>query len=185
MTKELHTRICLNCGNKSHEFCEPLSQPWMKTLLKEYCGLCSKLKGHYAYFWWGNGTPVGHEKQLTPEQSKYIVEDKKFKQLIMYQDDLVKSAKSVKKYLKRLKPTDEYVRGYKDAKYIIDVFMEDVIDVLKAQLYCNDCQEYPAEHTVGLGLDPCNFYSGDNLHEQTEEYVEVCEKCYNKQYKKR
>ena len=102
-----------------------------------------------------------------------------FKQLIMYQDDLVKSAKSVKKYLKRLKPTDEYVRGYKDAKYIIDVFMEDVIDVLKAQLYCNDCQKYPAEHTVGLGLDPCNHY------QQNEEYIEVCDECYNKNYKKR
>ena len=30
----------------------------------------------------------------------------------MYQEDLVKSAKSLKKYLKQLKPTDEYARGY-------------------------------------------------------------------------
>ena len=56
--------------------------------------------------------------------------------------------------------------------------MEDVIDVLKAQLYCNDCQEYPTEHTVGLGLDPCNFY------EQNEEYIEVCDECFFN-YKKR
>ncbi len=76
MTKELHTRICVNCGNKSHEFCEPLSQYSMKTILREYCGLCSKRKGHYTSFWWGDGTPIGHVKQLTPEQSKYIVEDK-------------------------------------------------------------------------------------------------------------
>jgi len=96
----------------------------------------------------------------------------------MYQEDLVKSAKSLKKYLKRLKPTDEYVRGYKDAKEMIDVFMNDVINVLKEQLYCNDCQEYPAEYTVGLGLDPMNY------HEHNEEYIEVCEKCYKKNYKR-
>jgi hypothetical protein len=93
------------------------------------------------------------------------------KHLIMYQEDLVKSAKSLKKYLKRLKPTDEYVRGYKDAKEMIDVFMDDVIEILKAHLYCDECGEYPAEHTNTIVH---NFNRYDN------EYIEICNNCKQK-----
>ena len=180
MNKDLTIVKCMNC-EKVTSFVSS-TPSWTKYMLVDKCGACTTVYPNKVLrnnHWWGDGTPVGHEKQLTPEQLKYIVEDKRFKQLIMYREDLVKSAKSLKKYLKRLKPTDEYVRGYKDAREMIDVFMDDVIDVLKAQLYCNDCQEYPAEHTVGLGLDPMNYY------EQNEQYIEVCEKCYKKNYKKR
>ena len=68
------------------------------------------------------------------------------KQLIMYQDDVVKSINSLKKYLKKMKPTDDYVRGFKDAQGIIQEVLGDVEDVLKHFLYCDNCQERPAEH---------------------------------------
>ena len=86
----------------------------------------------------------------------------------MYQEDLVKSAKSLKKYLKRLKPTDEYVRGYKDAKVMIDVLMNDIIDVLKEKFYCDYCQEHPSEHTLKIV---------HNFNKYDDEYVEICNKC--------
>jgi len=86
----------------------------------------------------------------------------------MYQDDLVKSAKSLRKYLKKMKPTDEYVRGYNDAKTIIDEVLGDIIEVLKDNLYCDECGEYPAEHTNTIVH---NFNRYDN------EYVEICNNC--------
>tara|TARA_R110002051_G_scaffold5987_1_gene29686 strand:+ start:269 stop:547 length:279 start_codon:yes stop_codon:yes gene_type:complete len=86
----------------------------------------------------------------------------------MYQDDLVKSAKSLRKYLKKMKPTDEYVRGYNDAKTIIDEVLGDIIEVLKDNLYCDECGEYPAEHTNTIVH---NFNNYDN------EYVEICNNC--------
>ena len=90
------------------------------------------------------------------------------KHLIMYQEDLVKSAKSLKKYLKQLKPTDEYVRGYKDAKEMIDVFMDDVINVLIERFYCDYCGEEPAEHTVKIV---------HNFNKYDDEYLEICNNC--------
>ena len=90
----------------------------------------------------------------------------------MYQKDLVKSVKSLKKYLKRLKPTDEYVRGYKDAKVMIDKVLDDVIKVLRETLYCDKCGENPKEHTVKIK---------HNMNAYDDEYIEVCNECNNKE----
>jgi hypothetical protein len=90
----------------------------------------------------------------------------------MYQKDLVKSVKSLKKYLKRLKPTDEYVRGYKDAKVMIDKVLDDVIKVLRETLYCDKCGEYPKKHKTKIEY---------NLNYYDDEYIEVCNKCKDKE----
>ena len=87
----------------------------------------------------------------------------------MYQGDLVKSIKSLKKYLKNMKPTDDYVRGYKDAQIMIQQTLDDVLDVIKPIFYCQDCEEVPAEHYV-----PHNFVG----EQWTEQY---CEDCMNNQ----
>ena len=42
-----------------------------------------------------------------------------------------------------MKPTDDYVRGYKDAKVMIDEVLVDVIQVLKESLYCEHCYDRP------------------------------------------
>ena len=67
-----------------------------------------------------------------------------------------------------MKPTDEYVRGYKDAKVMIDQLLTDVLDILIPHLYCDKCEEYPKEHTIKIEY---NMNSYDN------EYIEVCDKC--------
>ena len=90
----------------------------------------------------------------------------------MYQEDIVKSVKSLKKYLKRMKPTDEYVRGYKDAKVMIDQLLTDVLDILIPHLYCDKCGEYPKEHTIKIE---------HNMNAYDDEYIEVCDKCKNKE----
>ena len=71
-----------------------------------------------------------------------------------------------------MKPTDDYVRGYKDAKIIIDEVLVDVIEVLKEALYCERCHKHPQTHSVSLGVDPMNYNA-------IEEFVEVCSKCNN------
>ena len=73
-----------------------------------------------------------------------------------------------------MKPTDEYVRGYKDAKVMIDKVLNDVIDVLKETLYCERCHEYPQTHSVSLGIDPMDYNA-------IEEFKQVCNKCKNKE----
>ena len=90
----------------------------------------------------------------------------------MYQDDLVKSVKGLRKYLKKLKPTDDYVRGYKDAKVIIDEVLGDVVEVLKESLYCEVCGESPATHRI-LNEDPMAW-------ERTYNTIAVCDKCKGK-----
>ena len=66
---------CMNC-RKVTSF-KSSSAP-NKNMLIDKCDACVKvypnkvLKNNH---WWSDGTPIGHEKQLTPEQSKYIVED--------------------------------------------------------------------------------------------------------------
>ena len=79
---------------------------------------------------------------------------------IMYQDDIVKSIKTLQKYLKKMKPTDDYVRGFKDAQEIMQEILGDAYDVLKHFLYCDDCAKQPATH---FG----RRYNGDK----------VCDKC--------
>jgi hypothetical protein len=81
------------------------------------------------------------------------------------QEDLVKSIKSLKKYLKRMKPTDEYVRGYIDAKVMIDKVLIDVIEVLKDTLYCELCNEHPRTHSKLLSSQTMNYI------------IEVCDEC--------
>ena len=72
-----------------------------------------------------------------------------------------------------MKPTDDYVRGYKDAKIIIDEVLVDVIEALKEALYCERCHEYPQTQLLSLGIDPMDY----NAY---EEFDQVCSKCKNK-----
>ena len=37
----------------------------------------------------------------------------------------------MRKYLKKMKPTDDYVRGYKDAKLMMDETLKDAIEYIK------------------------------------------------------
>ena len=61
---------------------------------------------------------------------------------------MVKDIKSLRKYLKKMKPTDEYVRGYNDAKSIIDEVLDQVEEILIDMFYCQSCQEKDGEHII-------------------------------------
>ena len=37
----------------------------------------------------------------------------------------------MRRYLKKMKPTDDYVRGYKDAKLMMDETLKDTIEYIK------------------------------------------------------
>ena len=44
----------------------------------------------------------------------------------------------MRRYLKKMKPTDDYVRGYKDAKLMIDETLEEAIEHIK----CTENREH-------------------------------------------
>ena len=42
-------------------------------------------------------------------------------------DNIIESLERMRRYLKKMKPTDDYVRGYKDAKSMIDETLKETI----------------------------------------------------------
>ena len=46
-------------------------------------------------------------------------------------DNIIESLERMRRYLKKMKPTDDYVRGYKDAKLMMDETLKDTIEYIK------------------------------------------------------
>jgi hypothetical protein len=55
---------------------------------------------------------------------------------------------------------------------MIDKVLDDVIKVLKETLYCDKCGEYPKKHSTKIEY---------NLNYYDDEYIEVCNKCKDKE----
>ena len=45
--------------------------------------------------------------------------------------NIIESLERMRRYLKKMKPTDDYVRGYKDAKLMMDETLKDTIEYIK------------------------------------------------------
>ena len=46
-------------------------------------------------------------------------------------DNIIESLERMRRYLKKMKPTDDYVRGYKDAKLMMDETLKETIKYIK------------------------------------------------------
>ena len=46
-------------------------------------------------------------------------------------NNIIESLERMRRYLKKMKPTDDYVRGYKDAKLMMDETLKDTIEYIK------------------------------------------------------
>ena len=46
-------------------------------------------------------------------------------------ENIIESLERMRRYLKKMKPTDDYVRGYKDAKLMMDETLKKTIDHIK------------------------------------------------------
>ena len=46
-------------------------------------------------------------------------------------DNIIESLERMRRYLWKMKPTDDYVRGYKDAKLMIDESLKKAIEYIK------------------------------------------------------
>ena len=45
-------------------------------------------------------------------------------------DNIIESLERMRRYLKKMKPTDDYVRGYKDAKLMMDETLKEAIEYI-------------------------------------------------------
>ena len=64
-----------------------------------------------------------------------------------------------------MKPTDDYVRGYNDAKSIIDELLVQVEHIFIDMYYCDDCSSKEAEHFIS------NSFGGENWEDK------LCNDC--------
>ena len=66
--------LCMNCENVTTF--KPLSNKAMKNILMNRCNICTNVPegkiGRFN-FWYEDGTPIGHDTQMTPRQLKYTV----------------------------------------------------------------------------------------------------------------
>ena len=46
-------------------------------------------------------------------------------------NNIIESLERMRRYLKKMKPTDDYVRGYKDAKLMMDETLKEAIEYIK------------------------------------------------------
>ena len=46
-------------------------------------------------------------------------------------ENIIESLERMRRYLKKMKPTDDYVRGYKDAKLMMDETLKEAIEYIK------------------------------------------------------
>ena len=46
-------------------------------------------------------------------------------------ENIIESLERMRRYLKKMKPTDDYVRGYKDAKLMMDESLKKAIEYIK------------------------------------------------------
>ena len=53
-------------------------------------------------------------------------------------DNIVESLERMRRYLKKMKPTDDYVRGYKDAKLMMDETLKRAVEHIK----CTENREH-------------------------------------------
>ena len=69
------TNKCMNCGATSTTNAES-----MRNMLMDKCYKCTKTYERHILrnnYWWDDGTPIGHEQQMTSEQKKHITEKDK------------------------------------------------------------------------------------------------------------
>ena len=62
---------CMNCGHIS-SFKSPSAS--CKNILIDKCNACAKVYPNKVLrnnHWWSDGTPIGHNTQMTPEQLKH------------------------------------------------------------------------------------------------------------------
>ena len=45
-------------------------------------------------------------------------------------ENIIESLERMRRYLKKMKPTDDYVRGYKDAKLMMDETLKEAIEYI-------------------------------------------------------
>jgi len=45
-------------------------------------------------------------------------------------NNIIESLERMRRYLKKMKPTDDYVRGYKDAKLMMDETLKEAIEYI-------------------------------------------------------
>ena len=46
-------------------------------------------------------------------------------------NNIIESLERMRRYLEKMKPTDDYVRGYKDAKLMMDETLKEAIEYIK------------------------------------------------------
>ena len=85
-------------------------------------------------------------KLLTTSNRRCIYDIKNYENHHAHLYNIIDALKDMRKYLKKMKLTDEYVRGYKDAQSIMDETLERTIDIIEfMQRRLEECEKAYSE----------------------------------------